>query len=145
MLNVRILTLGPRANSSLYIYLSLPQLLAQDPPVPVFMSTNNVILTPGNADGVIPKELFAKVVRLRRDMSKPVVEKATEDTEAMTDVVTRQGEGEQAGVTQQKRPEESRETSLHRGNSMGKRGGGGSPSTAGLECTQMMLQATEID
>ena len=37
------------------------------------MSTNNVILTPGNAQGVISKELFSKVVRLRRDISRPVI------------------------------------------------------------------------
>ncbi|GHJ84625.1 hypothetical protein NliqN6_1027 [Naganishia liquefaciens] len=66
-------TSGPRANSSLYIYLSLPRLLTQDPPIAVFMSTNNVILTPGNAQGVISKELFSKVVRLRRDISRPVI------------------------------------------------------------------------
>jgi hypothetical protein len=109
-LDIRTVTLGPRANSSLYIYLSLPQLLAQDPPIPVFMSTNNVILTPGNADGVIPKELFAKVVRLRRDMSKPVVEKAAEDTATATDAVTAEGDGEQGGTTQpSKRDRKNRE------------------------------------
>jgi hypothetical protein len=74
------------------------------------MSTNNVILTPGNADGVIPKELFAKVVRLRRDMSKPVVEKATEDTETTTDALTSEVAEEQAGATQpSKRDRKNRE------------------------------------
>ncbi|KAJ9103359.1 hypothetical protein QFC19_004458 [Naganishia cerealis] len=60
-------TSGPRANSSLYIYLSLPTLLAHHPPIPVFISTNNVILTPGNSEGVIPATMFQKVVRLRRE------------------------------------------------------------------------------
>lgn len=63
---------GPRANSTLYIYLSLLTLLKQDPPIPVFLSSNNVVLTPGNAEGVIPKELFSKVIRLRREVVQPV-------------------------------------------------------------------------
>ncbi|KAJ9115123.1 hypothetical protein QFC22_005453 [Naganishia vaughanmartiniae] len=60
---------GPRANSTLYIYLSLPTLLSRQPePVPVFVSTNNVILTPGDSNGVIPASMFHKVVRLRREL-----------------------------------------------------------------------------
>ncbi|KAJ9104580.1 hypothetical protein QFC21_002078 [Naganishia friedmannii] len=61
-------SIRPRANSTLYIHLSLPTLLSHDPPIPVFVSTNNVVLTPGNSQGIIPPSMFEKVVRLRREL-----------------------------------------------------------------------------
>ncbi|WVQ96399.1 hypothetical protein IAU59_003504 [Kwoniella sp. CBS 9459] len=51
----------PRANSTLYIYLSLPKLLEAG--IPVYVSHNGVVLTPGNAEGMVPRELWGKAVR----------------------------------------------------------------------------------
>lgn len=71
-----------RANCDLFIYLDVPRLLAGkhagllaalvpalDPDirlfadgVPVFTSTNNVVLTAG-VDGVVPPKYFSKVVK----------------------------------------------------------------------------------
>ncbi|WVF68877.1 hypothetical protein IAT40_003650 [Kwoniella sp. CBS 6097] len=51
----------PRPNSSLYIYLSLPKLLGAG--IPVYVSHNGVVLTPGNEQGIVPRELWAKAVR----------------------------------------------------------------------------------
>lgn len=71
------------------------------------MSTNNVILTPGNAQGVIPKELFSKVVRLRRDISKPVV---TNEAEVPTAVAESTTKGDtQQGTQPSKRDRKNRE------------------------------------
>lgn len=69
--------------------------MAQEPPIPVFLSSNGVILTPGNAQGVIPKELFAKVVRLRREIAKPaLIEPVAEGvTENGKDAQSQEGEG----------------------------------------------------
>ncbi|KAI5454162.1 tRNA 2'-phosphotransferase [Naganishia albida] len=84
----------PRANSSLYIYLSLPNLLAQKPPIPVFLSSNSVVLSPGNAQGVIPKELFSKVIRLQREIVKPAPDESAGTNEQDTQGQERQAEGE---------------------------------------------------
>jgi 2'-phosphotransferase len=68
-----------RKNCDLFVYLDVPQLLAGPSPssspffarihlprladsVPIFTSTNNVVLTAG-VDGVIPPKYFSKVVR----------------------------------------------------------------------------------
>ncbi|POY71759.1 hypothetical protein BMF94_5120 [Rhodotorula taiwanensis] len=51
---------GMRANCDLFIYLDVPRLLADG--VPVFTSTNNVVLTAG-VDGVVPPKYFSKVVK----------------------------------------------------------------------------------
>lgn len=71
----------------------------------MFVSTNNVILTPGNAQGVIPKELFSRVVRLRRDISKPVV---ANEAEVPTGASTTEG-GNQQGTQRSKRDRKNRE------------------------------------
>lgn len=91
---IQSLPTGPRANSSLYIYLSLPKLLAQKPPIPVFLSSNSVVLSPGNAQGVIPKELFSKVIRLQREIVKPGPDKSAGTNEQETQGQERQAEGE---------------------------------------------------
>lgn len=49
-----------RKSCDLYIYISSTKGMAAG--LVFFKSANGVILTPGNADGVIPKELFEKVV-----------------------------------------------------------------------------------
>ncbi|GAA6053090.1 hypothetical protein JCM3770_000379 [Rhodotorula araucariae] len=51
---------GMRNNCDLFIYLDVPQLLADG--IPVYTSTNSVVLT-GGIDGVVPPKYFAKVVR----------------------------------------------------------------------------------
>jgi 2'-phosphotransferase len=60
-------TSGPRLRSDLFVYLSLPDLLSSDPPIKVYVSSNNVVLTPGNEEGRVPRELFKKVVRSRKE------------------------------------------------------------------------------
>ncbi|GAA6062140.1 hypothetical protein JCM10212_003175 [Sporobolomyces blumeae] len=52
-------TSGMRANCDLFIYLDVAALLADN--VPVFTSTNQVVLTAG-VDGVVPPKYFRKVV-----------------------------------------------------------------------------------
>lgn len=59
--NVR-LTIAPRPNSTLLIFLPLPALLAAG--VPVYTSANGVVLTPGDADGRVRPELWARAVRV---------------------------------------------------------------------------------
>lgn len=62
---------GPRANSSLFIHLSLDRLSRHDPAIPIYMSTNEVILTPGNEQGVIPSDLFERVVMVCKERLVP--------------------------------------------------------------------------
>lgn len=57
---------GPRASSNLFIYLSLQTMLEAEPPIPVFVSSNDVILTPGDKDGFVPASMFERVVRRRK-------------------------------------------------------------------------------
>lgn len=77
-----------RANCDLFIYLDVPQLLAGasahvhslDPcnaltgvladGVPVYTSTNNVVLT-GGIDGVVPPKYFQRVERKNGDVLVP--------------------------------------------------------------------------
>lgn len=117
-------TKGPRANSTLYIYLSLPTLLSHSPSIPVFISSNNVVLTPGGSQGVIPATMFEKVVRLRRDLphraaaaeqSKP--ESAAGSGEVVTAPLVAEGqvqgqasgEGQSEQVQKPKRDRKNRE------------------------------------
>ena len=51
----------PRPNSTLRIYLDLTKLLQEG--ILVFTSLNGVVLTPGNADGVVKAGLWKKVER----------------------------------------------------------------------------------
>jgi len=46
----------PRPNSTLRIYLSVPALLAAG--IPLYTSLNGVVLTPGNAEGVVTSEYW---------------------------------------------------------------------------------------
>ncbi|GJN89066.1 hypothetical protein Rhopal_002040-T1 [Rhodotorula paludigena] len=59
---------GMRANCDLFIYLDVPQLLADG--VPVYTSTNNVVLT-GGIDGVVPPKYFQRVERKNGDVLVP--------------------------------------------------------------------------
>jgi hypothetical protein len=74
----------------------------------VFLSSNSVVLTPGNAQGVIPKELFCKVVRLRREISKPVPAES-ESGEKVTQAATQAQEGEAVAEVKPKRDRKNRE------------------------------------
>ncbi|WRT69396.1 uncharacterized protein IL334_006380 [Kwoniella shivajii] len=62
-------TIVPRPNSTLYIYLSLTKLIEND--IPVYVSANGVVLTPGNGDGVVTKEYWRKAVK--RDGDRRIV------------------------------------------------------------------------
>ncbi|KAK4683527.1 hypothetical protein P7C73_g6721, partial [Tremellales sp. Uapishka_1] len=62
----------PRAGSTLLIYLSLPALLSASPPIPVYTSLNGVVLTPGDKDGKVAKELWRKAVRVEKGVSTVV-------------------------------------------------------------------------
>lgn len=50
---------GMRANSQVYIYIDYTKALEAE--IAFFKSANNVILSAGNQDGLIPPELFLKV------------------------------------------------------------------------------------
>lgn len=50
---------GMRANSQVYIYIDIPKALEAG--IPFFKSSNNVILSPGNAEGFIPASFFLKI------------------------------------------------------------------------------------
>lgn len=52
-------TSGMRASSEVFIYVDAKK--AVDAGIPFFKSSNNVILSPGNAEGIIPVEYFLKV------------------------------------------------------------------------------------
>lgn len=56
----------PRNGSTLLIYLSLPAMLAAQPPIPVFTAANGVVLTPGDADGIVKKEYWLKAVHVTK-------------------------------------------------------------------------------
>jgi hypothetical protein len=58
---------GPRNNSTLFVYLSLSSLSRRDPPIPVYLSSNGVVLTPGDERGFVGSECFDKVVRVRKE------------------------------------------------------------------------------
>ncbi|KAK8849414.1 hypothetical protein IAR55_004746 [Kwoniella newhampshirensis] len=51
----------PRPTSTLYIYLDLPRLV--DAGIPVYTSSNGVVLTPGGEGGVVGKEFWKKAER----------------------------------------------------------------------------------
>ena len=51
----------PRPSSRLYIYLDLSKVLAAG--IKVYTSANGVVLSPGDEDGRIQKELWSKVER----------------------------------------------------------------------------------
>ena len=60
----------PRPSSTLYIYLDLSKLLNAG--IPVFMSGNGVVLTPGDGGGSVGAEMFRRVER-RMGSEKRVV------------------------------------------------------------------------
>lgn len=51
----------PRPNSTLRIYLDLQKLL--DAGIPVYTSSNGVVLTPGDERGVVEKQYWSKAER----------------------------------------------------------------------------------
>ncbi|TNY20009.1 putative tRNA 2'-phosphotransferase [Rhodotorula diobovata] len=61
---------GMRNNCDLFIYLDVPQLLADG--IPVYTSTNSVVLTAG-VEGVVPPKYFAKVVRKGGEVLVPAL------------------------------------------------------------------------
>ncbi|KAK6909001.1 hypothetical protein I203_103011 [Kwoniella mangroviensis CBS 8507] len=58
----------PRPNSTLYLYLSLSKLIENN--IPVYVSANGVVLTPGDEKGIVPKELWRKVVKVQKSKEK---------------------------------------------------------------------------
>nr|XP_018260560.1 uncharacterized protein I303_07485 [Kwoniella dejecticola CBS 10117]OBR82718.1 hypothetical protein I303_07485 [Kwoniella dejecticola CBS 10117] len=66
----------PRPNSTLYIYLSLATLAENK--IPVYVSANGVVLTPGDKDGVVHKELWRKVVVAQKGTRRVVWEDGKE-------------------------------------------------------------------
>ncbi|KAL1409458.1 tRNA 2'-phosphotransferase [Vanrija albida] len=56
----------PRNGSTLLIYLDLPAMLASQPPIPVYTAANGVVLTPGDADGLVKKEYWLKAVHVTK-------------------------------------------------------------------------------
>ncbi|GAA5854961.1 hypothetical protein JCM3766R1_005808 [Sporobolomyces carnicolor] len=63
-------TSGMRANCDLFIYLDVPALLSDG--IPIFTSSNQVVLTSGR-DGVVAPKYFDKVVRKSGETLTPVV------------------------------------------------------------------------
>jgi len=60
---------GMRKNIEVKIYLDIPKLLESG--IELFISDNNVILSPGNEEGMIPPEYFEKVINAKT--GKPLV------------------------------------------------------------------------
>ncbi|XP_069750282.1 tRNA 2'-phosphotransferase 1 isoform X1 [Narcine bancroftii] len=54
---------GMRSDCDLAIFIELRKALSDG--IPFYLSTNQVILTPGNEDGVLPPEYFQKVLQLK--------------------------------------------------------------------------------
>ncbi|OCF39210.1 hypothetical protein I317_06979 [Kwoniella heveanensis CBS 569] len=73
----------PRPNSTLYIYLSLPKLLEAG--IPVYVSHNGVVLTPGNEEGIVHREFWAKAVRKQSAKRLVVWEEGKEVEREMTE------------------------------------------------------------
>ncbi|OCF33370.1 hypothetical protein I316_04789 [Kwoniella heveanensis BCC8398] len=73
----------PRPNSTLYIYLSLPKLLEAG--IPVYVSHNGVVLTPGNEEGIVHREFWAKAVRKQSGKRLVVWEEGKEVEREMTE------------------------------------------------------------
>ncbi len=81
-------TSGPRLKSDLFIYLSLPELLSSNPPLKAYISSNAVVLTPGNEEGRVPSKLFKKVIRARKEFMeiKPDEENVIQPSSAGVEV-----------------------------------------------------------
>ncbi|EJT47068.1 tRNA 2'-phosphotransferase [Trichosporon asahii var. asahii CBS 2479] len=75
-------TLIPRPNSTLHIFLSLPLLLAAS--IPVYSSANGVVLTPGDANGFVPKEFWRMAVHISEG-KRTVVWEDGKETERVED------------------------------------------------------------
>ncbi|CED84169.1 RNA:NAD 2'-phosphotransferase TPT1 [Phaffia rhodozyma] len=60
---VQKITSGIRPSANLYIYIDVPLLLSEN--VPLFLSDNNVLLTPGDpvTPGILPRKYFLRAVR----------------------------------------------------------------------------------
>ncbi|XP_067831607.1 tRNA 2'-phosphotransferase 1 [Heptranchias perlo] len=54
---------GMRSNCDLAIFIDLRRALNDR--IPFYFSTNQVILTPGNEEGVLPPKYFQKVLQLK--------------------------------------------------------------------------------
>ncbi|WWC73410.1 uncharacterized protein I206_107377 [Kwoniella pini CBS 10737] len=78
----------PRLGSTLFIYLSLNKLIENQ--IPVYVSLNGVVLTPGNQNGIIPKEFWRKVIIIQKgkkiviwEEGKEVEREANDDEEGL--------------------------------------------------------------
>ncbi|CDZ97580.1 RNA:NAD 2'-phosphotransferase TPT1 [Phaffia rhodozyma] len=60
---VQKITSGIRPSANLYIYIDVPLLLSEN--VPLFLSDNNVLLTPGDpvTPGILPRKYFLRAIR----------------------------------------------------------------------------------
>jgi 2'-phosphotransferase len=66
----------PRPTSTLFIHLDLTKLLGAG--IPVYTSTNGVVLTPGNKNGFVPNELWETAERVINGERVLVWEEGTE-------------------------------------------------------------------
>ncbi|XP_070639502.1 tRNA 2'-phosphotransferase 1 isoform X1 [Bos indicus] len=74
---------GMRPNCEVAVFINGPLALAADG-IPFFRSTNGVILTPGNADGVLPPKYFKEALQLR-PTRKPLSLAGNEEKEHQRD------------------------------------------------------------
>ncbi|XP_022447369.2 tRNA 2'-phosphotransferase 1 isoform X3 [Delphinapterus leucas] len=73
---------GMRPNCEVAVFINGPLALADG--IPFFRSANGVILTPGNADGVLPPKYFKEALQLR-PTRKPLSLAGNEETECQSD------------------------------------------------------------
>ncbi|XP_052517861.1 tRNA 2'-phosphotransferase 1 [Budorcas taxicolor] len=73
---------GMRPNCEVAVFINGPLALADG--IPFFRSANGVILTPGNADGVLPPKYFKEALQLR-PTRKPLSLAGNEETEHQRD------------------------------------------------------------
>lgn len=59
---------GIRSSSRVLIYIDAAKALALD--IPFFLSKNGVVLTPGNKEGYLPPEVFHRVERVGRTLTR---------------------------------------------------------------------------
>ncbi|TEA11636.1 hypothetical protein DBR06_SOUSAS6910099 [Sousa chinensis] len=73
---------GMRPNCEVAVFINGPLALADG--IPFFRSANGVILTPGNADGILPPKYFKEALQLR-PTRKPLSLAGNEETECQSD------------------------------------------------------------
>lgn len=60
----------PRPTSTLYIYLDLEKLVKAG--IPVYVSANGVVLTPGDGDGRVAKEFWRRIEKVEKGVRRVV-------------------------------------------------------------------------